>query len=66
MAKKKPDINTELERPIFSPTQLKDIGFKVSMSFLDRLHLHQFKIKFTTFIKRIQTMLRIYSKIKQT
>jgi len=30
MAKKKPDINTELERPIFSPTQLKDIGFKDS------------------------------------
>jgi len=30
MAKKSPDINTELERPIFSPSDLKDIGFKDS------------------------------------
>ena len=42
MAKKSPDINTELERPIFSPNQLKDIGFKVCQCLF---HLIQFNFK---------------------
>lgn len=30
ISKKSPDINKELDRPIFLPSQLKDIGYKDS------------------------------------